>query len=250
MHSLTDKVVIISGAVGGLGEAFARAVLDAGGSVTLTDVDAVALERLGAELGERALTQTLDVREENDWQRAVDATIAQFGAVTGLVNNAGVTTSRCLLEEESAEQFMGVVSVNLLGVHLGMRAVIPHLRANGGGSIVNISSAAGMMGIAKTGGYAAAKWGVRGLTKVAAIEVGRDGIRVNSVHPGIIQTNMTARLGVSTEPGGLPNAPVGRAGFPSEVANLAAFLLSDAASYINGAELTVDGGWTVGPVAE
>lgn len=248
MQSLEDKVVIISGAVGGLGEAFARAILDAGGSVMLTDVSQEGLDRLAAELGDRVHTQTLDVREEEDWVRAVDAAVARFGKVTGLINNAGVTTSRCLLEEETAEQFMGIIGVNLLGVHLGMRVVIPHLRANGGGSIVNISSGAGMMGIAKTGGYAAAKWGVRGITKVAAVELGKDSIRVNSVHPGIIETNMTSRLGVSSEPGGLPSAPAGRAGVPSEVAGLAAFLLSDAASYISGAEITADGAWTAGPV--
>lgn len=247
MSSLQGKVVLVSGAVGGLGEAFARAVVDAGGSVMLTDIDEQRLTRLAAELGDQADAHRLDVRDEALWHAAVEATIARFGTITGLVNNAGVGTSRCLLEHETAAQFMGIVEVNLLGVHLGMRAVIPHLRASGGGSIVNISSAAGLTGIPQTGAYAAAKWGVRGLTKVAAVELGGDRIRVNSVHPGMIDTDMTAFLGVSTEIGSLPSTPAGRAGTPAEVAGVVAFLLSDAATYMNGAEIAVDGGRTAGP---
>lgn len=246
---LQNTVTIVSGAGGGLGQGFIEGILREGGRVVMTDVHETG-GTLSSYEGEAAMYLPLDVTSEAAWTGVVQQTHERFGPVTGLINNAGVTTSRCYLEEETAEQFRKIVDVNLVGVHNGMRAVIPAFRANGGGSIINISSAAAMMGMAKTGAYAAAKWGVKGLTKVAAVELAEANIRVNSVHPGIIVTPMTSRLSMTSEPGGFPNNPARRAGTPEELSGLINFLLSDESRYLNGAAIPVDGGWTAGPTPE
>jgi NAD(P)-dependent dehydrogenase (short-subunit alcohol dehydrogenase family) len=153
-------------------------------------------ERVPAPLleaaGERARCRHHDVTSEEEWTAAVAYAVAEFGALHGLVNNAGISTG-AFLESESAEHFRKVLDINPTGVFIGMKAVIPAMREAGGGSIVNISSAAGLMGLALTAGYGASKWGVRGLTKIGAVELGTAGIRVNSVHPGMTYTPMTAR---------------------------------------------------------
>jgi 3alpha(or 20beta)-hydroxysteroid dehydrogenase len=140
-----------------------------------------------------------------------------------------------------------VLEVNLVGVFNGLQAVITPMRSAGGGSIVNISSAAGLFGLAFTAGYGASKWGVRGLSKIAAVELGSDRIRVNSVHPGMTYTPMTANVGIQVGEGNYPNTPMQRVAVPDEIAGAVGYLLSDDAAYVTGAEIAVDGGWTAGP---
>jgi 3alpha(or 20beta)-hydroxysteroid dehydrogenase len=206
-------------------------------------------ERVPAPLleaaGERARCRHHDVTSEEEWAAAVAYAVAEFGALHGLVNNAGISTG-AFLESESAAHFRKVLGINLTGVFIGMKAVIPAMREAGGGSIVNISSA-GLMGLALTAGYGASKWGVRGLTKIGAVELGTAGIRVNSVHPGMTYTPMTAPIGIERGPGRYPDTPMGRVGEAGEIAGAVVFLLSDAAPYVTGAEPAVDGGWTAGP---
>ncbi|MFD7837349.1 SDR family oxidoreductase [Streptomyces sp. NPDC059761] len=243
---LTGKAVVITGGARGLGAAAARAVVDGGGSVLITDVLEAEGARTAAKLGGAARFLRHDVTSEADWQAALDHAVAEFGRIDGLVNNAGIATGQ-LLEHESVEHFRQVVEINLVGTFIGIKAAIPLLRANGGGSIVNISSAAGLTGLALTAGYGASKWGVRGLSKIGAVELAEARIRVNSVHPGMTLTPMTAPIGIQPGEGRFPGAPMGRVGAPEETAAAVAFLLSDAAAYMTGAELAVDGGWTAGP---
>ncbi|MEW5350917.1 glucose 1-dehydrogenase [Streptomyces sp. 16-176A] len=246
MNDLTGKTVIVTGGARGLGAETARQAVEAGANVMITDVLADDGEATAARLGARARFLHHDVTSEEDWRQVADTTLAEFGGVHGLVNNAGVATGQ-LLEAESVAYFRKVLDINLTGVFIGMKTVIPALRANGGGSIVNVSSAAGLMGLALTAGYGASKWGVRGLTKIGAVELGTDRIRVNSVHPGMTYTPMTASAGIERGEGNYPNTPMGRVGEPHEIASAVVYLLSDAASYVTGAELAVDGGWTTGP---
>ncbi|MYW69267.1 glucose 1-dehydrogenase [Streptomyces sp. SID8379] len=246
MNDLTGKTVLVSGGARGIGAEIARRVVAAGGAVVIGDVLDDEGGALAAELGERARFVRLDVTSEEAWQAAVAHAVQEFGGVHGLVNNAGISTGSPL-EEESVEHFRQVVDINLVGVFAGMRTVIPVLREAGGGSIVNISSAAGLMGLALTSSYGASKWAVRGLTKIAAVEQGTAKIRVNSVHPGMTYTPMTARLGIPRGDGGYPGTPMGRVGEAEEIASAVVFLLSDDAAYVTGAELAVDGGWTTGP---
>ncbi|MFF9499985.1 glucose 1-dehydrogenase [Streptomyces sp. NPDC014656] len=246
--ALRGRTVIVTGGARGLGAAAARAAVAAGARVLVTDILEDEGRVLAGELGDRARFLRHDVISEDDWRAAVAHASATWGRVDGLVNNAGISGGSHALEEQTAEAFRRVVDIDLTGVFLGLRAVIPAMRESGGGSVVNVSSAAGLMGLAGTAGYGAAKWGVRGLTKIAAVELAAARVRVNSVHPGMIHTPMTAHLGLGTGEGGYPAAPMGRVGAPEEIARAVVFLLSDAASYVTGAELAVDGGWTTGPV--
>ncbi|MFE6892659.1 glucose 1-dehydrogenase [Streptomyces sp. NPDC057694] len=249
MNDLTGKTVLVSGGARGIGAEIARRAVAAGGAVVIGDVLDDEGRALAAELGERARFVTLDVTSEGAWQAAVAYAVQEFGGVHGLVNNAGVSTGTPL-EQESVEHFRKVVDINLVGVFAGMKTAIPAMKEAGGGSIVNISSAAGLMGLALTSSYGASKWAVRGLTKIAAVEQGTARIRVNSVHPGMTYTPMTAQLGIPRGDGGYPNTPMGRVGEAEEIANAVVFLLSDDAAYVTGAELAVDGGWTTGPTVK
>ncbi|QKW25591.1 glucose 1-dehydrogenase [Streptomyces seoulensis] len=246
MNDLTGKTVIVTGGARGLGAETARQAIGAGAKVVITDVLSDEGEATAAELGANARFVRHDVTSEDDWRQVADVARAEFGGVHGLVNNAGVSTGQ-YLEAESVAYFRKVLDINLTGVFIGMKTVIPAMRENGGGSIVNVSSAAGLMGLALTAGYGASKWGVRGLTKIGAVELGTAGIRVNSVHPGMTYTPMTASVGIERGEGNYPNTPMGRVGEPHEIASAVVYLLSDAASYVTGAELAVDGGWTTGP---
>jgi 3alpha(or 20beta)-hydroxysteroid dehydrogenase len=248
-QQVAGKVVIVSGASRGLGAAFAARIIDEGGSVVVADVLDDEGRATAEKLGARARYAHLDVTDRQQWQDAVDLAVSEFGRVDGLVNNAGISAGQ-YIEHETAENFRRVLDINLTGVFNGIQAVIAPMRAAGGGSIVNISSAAGLMGLALTAGYGASKWGVRGLTKIAAVELGTDKIRVNSVHPGMTYTPMTADLGIQQGDGNYPNTPMARVGVPEEIAGAVSFLLSDAAAYVTGAELAVDGGWTAGPTVK
>ena len=208
-----------------------------------------AAQQLAAELGNAARYAHLDVTDRAQWDAAVALTVAEFGKITGLVNNAGISTGQ-FIEHEPLDHFRKVLDVNLVGVFNGIQAVIAPMRAAGGGSIVNISSAAGLMGLALTAGYGASKWAVRGLSKIAAVELGTDRIRVNSVHPGMTYTPMTAQVGIQQGEGNYPNTPMGRVGEADEIAGAVTYLLSRAASYVTGAEIAVDGGWSAGPTVK
>ncbi|MET9533708.1 glucose 1-dehydrogenase [Streptomyces sp. NPDC006649] len=249
MNELTGKTVIITGGARGLGAEAARQAVAAGAQVVITDVLDEEGAATAAELGAQARFLHHDVTSEEDWARVVAFATAEFGGVDGLVNNAGISTG-AYLETESVENFRRVLDINLTGVFIGIKSVIPAMKASGSGSIVNISSAAGLMGLALTAGYGASKWGVRGLTKIGAVELGTERIRVNSVHPGMTYTAMTASVGIEKGEGNYPNTPMGRVGEPPEIAGAVVFLLSDAASYVTGAELAVDGGWTTGPTVK
>lgn len=249
MPGLLKKVVIVSGGARGLGAAFARHIVARGGNVVIGDLLDDVGKHLTDELGAQARYVHLDVTDPGQWADAVQFSLAEFGSLNGLVNNAGVSTGQ-FIEYEPVEHFRAVLEVNLVGVFNGMQAVIAAMRSAGGGSIVNISSAAGLFGLACTAGYGASKWGVRGLTKIAAVELGGDRIRVNSVHPGMTYTPMTAHVGVQVGEGNYPNTPMGRIGLPEEIVGAVGYLLSDEAAYVTGAEIAVDGGWTAGPTVK
>ncbi len=243
---LAGKVAVISGAAKGQGEAEARLFVAEGASVVITDVLEEQGRAVARALGDAARFVRHDVASKDDWGTVVSTAVDAFGRVDVLINNAAIHWLRSI-EDETIEEFQRLLSINLAGTFLGIKAVIAPMRAGGGGSIVNISSAAGLVGYAWHGAYASAKWGVRGLSRVAAIELGPSGIRVNSVHPGPINTDMLGpdRAGLGDKR--FSHIPLRRVGEPVEVAELVLFLASDASSYISGGEFTVDGGSLAGP---
>ncbi|MBP6685376.1 MAG: glucose 1-dehydrogenase [Leucobacter sp.] len=240
MITLSGKVALVTGGARGIGEAYVRALHEAGANVMVADVLVAEGAELAAELGERAEFVELDVRDEDQWSAAVNATIARFGSVDVLVNNAGIANA-APIEHFTLEKWNAVISVNLTGVFLGCRAVVPAMKAQGSGSIINISSVEGMRGSPGLHGYTAAKFGVRGMSASLAVELGPSGIRVNSVHPGYITTAMSARI----DPDKL-DIPLGRPGVPEDLAGTIVFLASDASSFTSGAEFVVDGGMIAG----
>ncbi|MBP3086832.1 glucose 1-dehydrogenase [Mycolicibacterium fortuitum] len=244
---LSGKVAIITGAARGQGAAEARLFAELGARVVLTDLLAEEGERVAESIGAAARFVRHDVGNENDWRTVVDTAMREFDRVDALVNNAAVCKVVPLAEQDTAG-FEQMLRVNLIGAFLGMQAVTEPMKAAGGGSIVNISSQAGVQGLAGYTAYGASKWGLRGMSKVAAIELGPLGIRVNTVYPGMIDTPMIAHLAVERGLGGHPGAPLTRVGTPEEVAEVVAFLASDASSYITGADLTVDGGASAGRI--
>jgi 3alpha(or 20beta)-hydroxysteroid dehydrogenase len=245
MERFRGKTAIISGGARGMGASHSRAIVAEGGNVIIADVLDVEGEELALELGEAASFAHLDVTDPHAWAAAVALAEETYGPVSVLVNNAGVLAQGPLVDG-SPEEFRRVLDINLTGVYLGMRATVPSMRKAGGGSIVNISSTAGLIGYAYLGAYVASKWAVRGLTKAAALELGPDNIRVNSIHPGPIRTPMTAEIGDDVTEG----QPIARFGEPEEVTRMVCFLASDDASYSTGSEFIVDGGQVTGKVVE
>jgi 3alpha(or 20beta)-hydroxysteroid dehydrogenase len=243
---LQGKVALISGGARGMGGAEARLFVSEGAKVVIGDVLVDEGKALAGELGDAARFVELDVTDEASWQAAVSAATAEFGGLDVLVNNAGIWKIMPIAMM-SAEDFMEVVKVNQLGVFLGMKAAIPAMSTKGG-SMVNISSVAGLAGAIGQVAYGGTKWAVRGMTKTAAIELAGVGIRVNSIHPGLIDTQMLQTVrdwGVEAEDL-LAGVPQGRFGRAEEVAKLALFLASDDSSHCTGGEFTVDGGMTAG----
>ena len=249
MARVDGKVALLSGAARGQGEAEARLLVAEGARVVITDV----LDELGravaADIGAAARYQHLDVRRLEDWERAVALAVETFGRLDVLVNNAGIIKVGSI-EELPVEEYLEVFEINQLGCFLGMKAAIPAMRATGVGSIVNVSSVGGLRGRPLTAAYAATKFAIRGMTKCAALEVGHDGIRVNSVHPGSIDTDMTRGAEFATVDKEAYHAalPIPRQGTPDDVAQLVLFLASDESRYCTGAEFVVDGGQTAGEV--
>ena len=238
---LAEKVVLVTGAASGIGLATARALVDHSARVILADVDDEEARKQAGRWGpHRARAVRLDVSDPAAWTDAIRATLDTFGRLDVLVNNAGVA-GRGDVAEADPETWRQVMAVNLDGVCYGMQAALPALRANETSAIINISSIAGLVGFKGSAAYSASKWGVHGLTKTAALELGGDGVRVNSIHPGSIATPLTADLDR-----GIGQIPAGRVGQPEEIAALVVHLASDDARFINGASLAVDGGETAG----
>lgn len=244
---MSGKVALITGAARGQGAAEARLFAENGARVVISDVQESALGKLGEELrgdGHDVAEFPLDVTSAEQWSAAVQKAEAQFGRLDVLVNNAGVL-SMAGVEDTDLDSWNQIVAVNQTGTWLGMKAAVPAMRRAGGGSVVNISSIFGLIGSGGAAAYQATKGAVRILTKTAAVEYAAESIRVNSVHPGVIATPMIdEELPQEALDGLLQGTPMGRPGNPEEVAACALFLASDESSYVTGAELAVDGGFT------
>jgi len=241
MGQLDGKVALISGSARGQGAVEARLFVAEGARVMVSDVLEAAGARVAAELGDDAAFTRLDVTDQSSWERAVGATVDRFGRLDILVNNAGILAEGGIASTALAD-YLRVIMVNQVGVFLGMKAALPALRERGG-SIVNISSVAALHGSAGAFAYGASKWAVRGMTKSAAIEFAKHGIRANSVHPSFLETDMTAAMmNTPAVEHMLETTPLGRIGKVEEVAQLVLFLASDASSYCTGQEFVIDGG--------
>jgi 3alpha(or 20beta)-hydroxysteroid dehydrogenase len=241
---LADKVALITGGSRGMGAAEARLFVEHGAQVAIADVLDAEGEVLAKELGPSAHYIHLDVTDEQSWAACVDDVVQSFGALDVLVNNAGIA-SLAPIVDTTTEEYLRVVGVNQLGVFLGIRTAIPVMTTAGRASIVNISSIEGIGGSPATIAYSASKFAVRGMTKVAAVELAPLGIRVNSIHPGGVRTPMLDPIGGVDLVGRVePLIPMKRLATPDEIAFLALFLASDESSYCTGSEFIADGGIT------
>ena len=238
MTRLEGRTIIITGAAQGQGAAEARACVAEGATVIATDVDDDLGAALAAEIGATYLH--LDVADDDQWAHVVDEATSRHGHIHGLVNNAGIFAAQTIADGD-LETTRRIWEVNQLGTWTGMRRVVPSMTAAGGGSIVNISSIAAMGGY-PAAAYGASKWAVRGMTKSAAKEFAAMGIRVNSIHPGLIETAMTSQTPPERKVELEAAVPLGRIGQPGDLVGPVLFLLSDESAYVTGAELVVDGG--------
>ncbi len=244
MGRFEGTVALISGGARGMGASHVRGLVAEGAKVVFGDILDEEGADLEAELADSAQYVHLDVTKDEDWAAAVSAAEAAYGPVSLLVNNAGIVAYGAI-DQMDPNEFRRVIDINLTGVFLGMHFTVPSMRRAGGGAIINISSTAGLMGYATIGAYGASKWGVRGMTKVAAMELGGDNIRVMSIHPGPIRTPMTEGMGDELAAA----QPIKRFGTPEEVTKLMMFMAADA-TYSTGSEWVIDGGAVLGPVID
>ncbi|MCT9108127.1 SDR family NAD(P)-dependent oxidoreductase [Streptomyces mirabilis] len=248
MPRFTDKTVIVTGAAGALGAGMVRRFAAEDARVVVGARRREQVTGLLDELGtDRAVFAQLDVTSEQDWTAVVATAEAAFGPVSVLVNNAAraiVGTTMSLTPDE----FREVIDTNLVGTFLGTRAAVPSMRRRGGGSIVNINSTAGIGAAAGLAAYGTSKWGIRGLTRISAKELGRDNIRVNGVHPGIIETPLAYDPATGELIVGIDDQPIPRLADVDEISSLVLFVASDDAGYSTGAEFVADGGYLLGPV--
>ncbi|MGW4131928.1 SDR family oxidoreductase [Amycolatopsis japonica] len=252
MGRFEGQTVIVTGGSGGMGSSHVRGYHAEGANVVIAGRDEDAGRDLAAQLGDRALSVRLDVTSENDWAAVVRDVEHHFGPISILVNNAGVQNPAAPLEHTELRTWEHAFSVNVTGQFLGIKAVTPLMRRGGGGTIVNIASTMAHVGTAFYAPYTASKWAVRGLTKTAALELGRDNIRVNSIHPGVVSTPLINEPSApgqpaiadfySPDPFAIP-----RLAEPSEVTRLLLFITSQDASFATGSEFVLDGGLLLGP---
>ncbi|MCV7074530.1 SDR family oxidoreductase [Mycobacterium szulgai] len=239
-NRLTGKVALVSGGARGMGASHVRALVAEGAKVVSGDILDDEGKAVVAELGDAAHYVHLDVTDPEQWDAAVEAAVSRFGGLHVLVNNAGIINLGTI-EDYALSEWQRILDINLTGVFLGIRAAVKPMKAAGRGSIINISSIEGMAGTIACHGYTATKFAVRGLTKSTALELGPSGIRVNSIHPGLIRTPMTEWV-----PEDIFQTALGRIAEPQEVSNLVIYLASDESSYSTGSEFVVDGGCVAG----
>lgn len=237
---LAGKVALISGGARGMGASHVRTFVAEGAKVVFGDILDDEGKAVAADLGDAVRYVHLDVTKPDDWDGAVATALGEYGHLDVLVNNAGIINIGTL-EDYALSEWQRILDINLTGVFLGIRAVVKPMKEAGRGSIINISSIEGMAGTIACHGYTASKFGVRGLTKSAALELGPNNIRVNSIHPGLVKTPMTDWV-----PDDTFQTALGRAAEPKEVSSLAVYLASDESSYSTGSEFVVDGGCTAG----
>jgi 3alpha(or 20beta)-hydroxysteroid dehydrogenase len=237
---LAGKVALVSGGARGMGASHVRSLAAEGAKIVLGDILDDEGESVAKDVGSAARYVHLDVTQPDDWAAAATTAVTEFGGLDILVNNAGIMNFG-MIEDYELTEWHKILDINLTGVFLGIRAVVPTMKAAGRGSIINISSIEGIGGTIATHGYTATKFAVRGLTKSVALELGPSGIRVNSIHPGLIKTPMTDWV-----PEDIFQTALGRAAEPVEVSNLVVYLASDESSYSTGSEFVVDGGCTAG----
>ena len=243
MPRLQNKVILITGAARGQGAAEARLFVREGAKVVITDVLEDQARQLTQDLAPSAIFVRHDVTSETDWQKAIQAA-ESLGGLHGLINNAGIYQPSTLLETDTA-LFERHMRINQLGPFLGMKLVVPLIERSGGGAIVNISSVAGLRGSPGAIAYSATKWALRGMTKAAALDLAERNIRVNSIHPGPIDTPMLNVRTPEQNQRRVQQVPMKRMGSADEIADLVLFLVSDESRYITGAEIAIDGGATL-----
>jgi len=245
MGRLDGTVTIVTGGARGMGASHVRGFVAEGGRVVIGDLLEKEGESLAAELGDSVRFSKLDVTSDSSWKEIVSLAEREFGPVDVLINNAGIVLWK-RWESTNTAEFKKVVDVDLVGPFIGIREVIPSMNKTGkGGMIINVSSTAGLQGYANTSSYVAAKWGLRGLTKAAALELAPVGIRVVSVHPGAVETPMTAKV----TPESYAQQPIPRMGKSSEVTALMIYLAADA-TFSTGSEFVIDGGAVLGPTVK
>ena len=248
---LANKVALITGAGSGMGKSAALIFAQEGAKVAAVDINEAQVKETAGEIaknGGEAIALRADVSNSEDVKRVVDETVAKFGGLNIVYNNAGIEGDSNFLSNMTEEQFDRVIAINLRGVFLGMKYALPHLVKAGGGSIINQASIAGLIAVRGGAAYAAAKAGVIALTRVGALEYGRYNIRVNAICPGAIETPMAQRIrqGQPPNPKAIQRISVlGRMAEPEEIAKVALFLASDDSSFATGAPFIIDGGWTV-----
>ena len=244
MTSFSGLTAIVTGAAGAMGEQEARMFAERGANVVLTDVRADEGTAIADDIGKSAVFVPHDVSSESGWNTVIETALSAFGSVNVLVNNAAISKAIKLIDTD-VDTFDLFYRINQLGVYLGMKSVVEPMKAAGGGSIINISSVAGLRGASTLFAYSASKWAVRGMTQSAALELARFKIRVNAVFPGVIDTPMNAPNPPGMNDVLVKTTPLRRMGESHEVAEAVLFLASPEASFATGAELTIDGGMSI-----